>query len=49
MLLRDSEYVKKFSYEDVVSLAQNAKGEDVEGHRAEFIKMAKSFGLLAKK
>jgi Ca-activated chloride channel family protein len=49
MLLRDSEYVKKFTYEDVVTLAQNAKGEDKEGYRAEFIKMAKSFGLVAKK
>jgi Ca-activated chloride channel family protein len=49
MLLRDSEYVKQFSYEDVVTLAQNAKGEDEEGYRAEFIKMAKSFGLVAKK
>jgi Ca-activated chloride channel homolog len=49
MLLRDSEYVKKFSYEDVVTLAQNAKGEDEEGYRSEFIKMAKSFGFVAKK
>ncbi|HEY0742851.1 MAG TPA: von Willebrand factor type A domain-containing protein [Chryseosolibacter sp.] len=49
MLLRDSEYIKKFSYEDVIALAQTARGEDEEGHRAEFVKMAKSFGLLAKK
>jgi Ca-activated chloride channel homolog len=49
MLLRDSEYVKKFSYEDVVILALTAKGEDEEGYRAEFIKMAKSFGLVAKR
>jgi Ca-activated chloride channel homolog len=49
MLLKDSEYVKKFSYEDVVILAQSAKGEDEEGYRSEFIKMAKSFGLVAKR
>lgn len=49
MLLRDSEYIKKFSFEDVIALAQRARGEDEEGHRAEFVKMAKSFGLLAKK
>ena len=49
MLLRDSEYIKHFSYEEVITLAQTAKGEDEEGYRSEFIKMAKSLGLLAKK
>lgn len=49
MLLRDSEYIKDFSYDKVVTLAQNSKGEDEEGYRNEFISMAKSFGLVAKK
>jgi Ca-activated chloride channel homolog len=49
MLLRDSEYVRDFSYDQVVNLAQNAKGEDKEGYRTEFISMAKSFGLVAKR
>jgi Ca-activated chloride channel homolog len=47
MLLRESEYVKNFSYDEVVQLAQRAKGEDVEGYRVEFINMVKSFGVVA--
>lgn len=49
MLLRESEYIKNFSYEDVVHLAEGARGEDKEGYRIEFINMVKSFGLVAKK
>jgi Ca-activated chloride channel homolog len=49
MLLRDSEYIKDFSYDQVVNMAQTAKGEDKEGYRTEFIGMAKSFGLVAKR
>jgi Ca-activated chloride channel family protein len=49
MLLRESEYVKNFSYDQVVQLAQGAKGEDKEGYRIEFINMAKSFGSIAKR
>lgn len=49
MLLRESEFIKDFSYDQVVQLAQSAKGEDKEGYRIEFINMAKSFGLVAKK
>lgn len=48
MLLRESEYVKNFSYDQVVQLAQGAKGDDKEGYRIEFINMAKSFGVVAK-
>lgn len=47
MLLRESEYIKNFSYDQVVQLAQGAKGEDKEGYRIEFINMAKSFGSIA--
>jgi Ca-activated chloride channel family protein len=49
MLLRQSEYVRTFSYEDVANLAQGARGVDKEGYRVEFINMVKSFGLVAKK
>ncbi len=47
MLLRESEYVKNFSYDQVVQLAQGSKGIDKEGYRIEFINMAKSFGSIA--
>ena len=47
MLLRDSEYVKDFKYEDVLQLAQNARGTDVDGYRVEFINMVKSLKSLA--
>jgi Ca-activated chloride channel homolog len=47
MLLRESEYVKDFSYDQVVQLAQGAKGADTEGYRIEFINMVKSFGSVA--
>lgn len=47
MLLRDSEYIKNFSYDQVVQLAQQSKGEDKEGYRVEFINMVKSLGAVA--
>jgi Ca-activated chloride channel homolog len=49
MLLRESEYIKNYSYDQVVQMAQSAKGDDKEGYRIEFINMVKSFGLLARK
>lgn len=49
MLLRESEYVSNFSYDQVVQLAEASKGEDTEGYRIEFINMVKSFGMLASK
>ncbi|MBX2944794.1 MAG: von Willebrand factor type A domain-containing protein [Cyclobacteriaceae bacterium] len=50
MLLRESEYVKSYSYNDVVQLAQGARGIDKEGYRIEFINMVKSFGgVMAKR
>lgn len=49
MLLRESEYVKNFTYDQVVQMAQQAKGDDKEGYRTEFINLVKSFGLLAKR
>jgi Ca-activated chloride channel family protein len=49
MLLRESDHVKNFSYDEVVQLAQSARGKDDEGYRAEFISMAKSFGLISRR
>ena len=46
MLLRESEYVKDFSYDQVVQMAQKSKGEDEEGYRMEFINMVKSFSVV---
>ncbi|MBF0266041.1 MAG: VWA domain-containing protein [Gammaproteobacteria bacterium] len=37
--LRNSSYIK-LSYQDIISLAQQAKGKDDYGYRAEFIKLA---------
>jgi len=45
--LRESEYVKEFKYDEVVQLAQNAKGKDQEGYHIEFINMVKSLNSLA--
>lgn len=47
MLLRESEYVKSFAYNDVIRLAESARGTDKEGYRAEFITLVKSFGAIA--
>ena len=47
MLLRDSEYIGNFNYDEVVQMAQSAKGDDKEGYRIEFINMVKSFGAVA--
>ncbi|HEY8511611.1 MAG TPA: von Willebrand factor type A domain-containing protein [Cyclobacteriaceae bacterium] len=49
MLLRESEFVGDFDYEDVLALAEGARGEDEKRYRAGFIDMARSFGLMAKK
>lgn len=49
MLLRDSKFKGDFTYDDVVQLAQSAKGKDPEGYRIEFINLVKSGMLLARK
>jgi Ca-activated chloride channel family protein len=46
LILRDSEFRQDASLEQVVSLAKDARGEDEEGYRAEFIKLAKLAGTL---
>jgi Ca-activated chloride channel family protein len=47
MMLRESDYVKNFTYEQVAGMAMTSKGDDKEGYRSEFISMVKSFGLVA--
>ena len=49
MILRESEFVKGYSMDQVLELAQSARGIDKEGYRIEFINMVKSQGLLAKR
>jgi Ca-activated chloride channel family protein len=46
MLLRDSEFKQKSSFDSVLELALAAKGEDTEGYRSEFIQLAKKAELL---
>lgn len=46
MLLRDSEYVKGYTWEEVAQLAGGARGRDEQGYRIEFINLVKSQGLL---
>jgi Ca-activated chloride channel family protein len=47
MLLRDSEFKGKASYEHVLMWAKRAKGEDKFGYRAEFISLVEKTKLLA--
>ncbi|RYE27135.1 MAG: DUF3520 domain-containing protein [Sphingobacteriaceae bacterium] len=47
MLLRDSDYKQGSGFKQAIDLARAAKGDDHEGYRAEFIKLAESAKLLA--
>lgn len=47
LLLRDSEFKGDASYEEVLQLAKGAKGQDVNGYRAEFIGMVEQFLTFA--
>lgn len=48
MLLRESDFKQKSTYEQVIELAKGALGEDKEGYRSEFLKLAKSTALMAR-
>jgi len=48
MLLRQSEYVGHYSFDQVIAAAELAKGKDEEGYRSEFVRMVKAFGSVAK-
>lgn len=49
MLLRESQFKQGSTYEQVISLAKDAKGPDEDGYRSEFVRLAKSAKSLAKK
>jgi Ca-activated chloride channel family protein len=50
MLLRDSEFKQLSSWQQVISLAKGAKGVDINGYRAEFIRLAQAASsMIAKK
>jgi Ca-activated chloride channel family protein len=48
LLLRSSEYKQQSTYNQVISLAKAAKGNDDNGYRAEFIKLVQAATSLAK-
>ncbi|ATL46118.1 hypothetical protein COR50_02460 [Chitinophaga caeni] len=47
LILSDSKYKSSASFDMALTLAKNAKGNDEEGYRAEFIQMIKKAALLA--
>lgn len=49
MILRESEYAKGFSVNDVEMLAKGARGKDKDGYRSEFINMLKTSHAWAKR
>jgi Ca-activated chloride channel family protein len=46
MLLRDSQFKGDFSYQKIISIAKNSKGEDAGGYRSEFISLVETCDLL---
>ena len=48
MLLRDSQFKKDSSYDQVLELAKASKGKDDFGYRAEFIQLVEKAKLLKK-
>jgi len=49
LLLRNSEFKENGNFQQVISLAKSAKGNDVNGYRNEFINLVESTTSLAKK
>ncbi len=48
MILRNSEYKSNTDYQNVIELAKNSKGQDIEGYRSEFLKLVESCMLMSK-
>ncbi|MCB9233915.1 MAG: VWA domain-containing protein [Bacteroidia bacterium] len=46
-ILRQSKYIHDGTYSQALELAHNAKGEDVHGYRAEFIRLVETAQLLS--
>lgn len=42
MILRESEYANRFTYDQVLQLATASKGKDAEGYRVEFVNLVKA-------
>lgn len=49
LLIRDSEFKQKATFDNLIALARAGKGIDNYGYRAEFISMAENAKLLSKK
>jgi Ca-activated chloride channel family protein len=49
MLLRNSEFKQEANYNQLLSIAQNSKGNDTEGYRKEFIELVKKAAGLKEK
>ncbi len=47
MILRESKFKQDADFDSVIELAENARGKDEEGYRAEFIRLVKSSRFLA--
>jgi len=48
LLLRDSQYKQKADFDQLIDMAKSAKGDDPNGYRAEFIRIAESTKNLMK-
>jgi Ca-activated chloride channel family protein len=48
MVLRDSQFKQGSSFAQAIGIARAARGEDIEGYRAEFIRLIESARLLRK-
>jgi Ca-activated chloride channel family protein len=48
MILRGSEGIQRLTYDDVVTIARSAKGEDAQEYRSEFIKLVETCQLISK-
>ncbi len=46
MLLKESSYIGDFSWEKCINLLRNSRGKDVEGYRAEILRLAEMSQLL---
>ncbi|GAC1311918.1 MAG: VWA domain-containing protein [Mucilaginibacter sp.] len=48
MLLRDSQYKQHATFDQAINLAKAAKGQDEDGYRSEFVRLAESAKLMVK-
>jgi Ca-activated chloride channel family protein len=47
MVLKDSPFRKNFDFDDILTLARGARGNDDQGYRAEFIRLVETSQLLS--